>query len=47
MIIRCHDCGELVPEGVEVWLTPETRRPDEGAGEPYCPACAGPVGIAA
>jgi hypothetical protein len=36
-----------LPEGSEVWLSPETGHPDEVAGEPYCAGCASPIGIAA
>lgn len=43
----CHDCGHALPEGSEIWLSPETGDPDEASGEPYCPDCAAPVGIAA
>jgi hypothetical protein len=44
---QCHDCGLPLPEGSEIWLSPETGRPDEDAGEPYCAGCASPIGIAA
>jgi len=43
----CHDCGATLREGSEIWLSPETGLPDEDAGEPYCTACATPLGIAA
>jgi hypothetical protein len=43
----CHDCGQAIPEGGEVWLGPADGRPDDDQGEPYCRACAGPVGLAA
>ena len=43
----CHECGHALPEGSEIWLSPETGLPDEASGEPYCPDCASPVGIAA
>ena len=45
--LTCHDCGEPLAEGTEVWREPATGRPDEATGEPYCPACADPIGIAA
>ena len=35
-----------IPEGAEVWLSAEGS-PDEAAGEPFCPGCAAPLGIAA
>jgi hypothetical protein len=44
--ITCHDCGEPLAEGAEVWLGSDGL-PDEGAGEPYCAGCATPLGIAA
>ena len=43
----CHDCGQALAEGSEIWLSPETGHPDESSGEPYCPDCASPIGIAA
>ncbi|HMN98864.1 MAG TPA: hypothetical protein PKD59_05575 [Miltoncostaeaceae bacterium] len=44
--IPCHDCGHPVPEGAEIWLDADGA-PDEAGGEPYCPGCAAPLGIAA
>lgn len=45
--LSCHECGEALPEDSEIWLAPETGRPDEAGGEPYCAGCASPLGIAA
>lgn len=45
--LTCHECGEPMAEATEIWLAPETGRPDETAGEPYCAGCASPMGIAA
>jgi hypothetical protein len=44
--IPCHDCGHPIPEGTEIWLDADGA-PDEGSGEPFCPGCAAPLGIAA
>ena len=44
---RCHECGEPIREGAETWLAPHDMLPDEGSGEPFCPGCAAPLGIAA
>jgi hypothetical protein len=43
----CHECGGPIPEGLEAWRDPDDGRPDESGGEPYCPGCASPLGIAA
>lgn len=43
----CHECGEAIPDGAEVWRAPESGLPDETGGEPFCPSCAHPLGIAA
>ncbi len=43
----CHDCGHPVPEEAVSWLAPGDGRPDEAGGEPYCPACATPLPLAA
>lgn len=43
----CHECREPVEEGSVAWLAPADGRPDEAAGEPYCPACAAPQALAA
>ncbi len=43
----CHLCDEEIPEGGELWLAPADGRADEEDGEPHCPECAGPVGLAA
>jgi len=45
--LRCHDCGAALPEDGEVWLAPGDGHPDEVDGEPFCGACAAPLGIAA
>lgn len=45
--LRCHECGAPLAEGDEIWLEPGTGRPDEASGEPFCPGCAHPIGIAA
>ena len=45
--LTCHECGEPLGEGAEIWLEPGTGLPDETSGEPYCPGCADPIGIAA
>jgi hypothetical protein len=45
--ISCHDCGAQIPDGLELWRAPEDGHPDEDSGEPYCPECAAPLGIAA
>jgi hypothetical protein len=45
--ILCHDCRAPLPEGLELWRAPDDGRPDEDSGEPYCPECAAPLGIAA
>jgi hypothetical protein len=45
--LSCHECSVSLQEGSEIWLAPETGHPDETAGEPYCAACASPLGIAA
>ena len=42
----CHDCGHPIPDGAEIWLDADGA-PDEAAGEPFCPGCAAPLGIAA
>jgi hypothetical protein len=42
----CHECGHPVPEGAEIWLDADGRV-DEASGEPFCPGCAAPLGIAA
>jgi hypothetical protein len=42
----CHDCGVPLEPDEELWRAPEDGSPDDG-GEPYCPACATPLGIAA
>jgi hypothetical protein len=44
--IPCHDCGHPILEGTEIWLDADGA-PDEGSGEPFCPGCAAPLGIAA
>lgn len=44
---RCHECGGPLAEGEEAWLRPEDGAPDSDAGEPYCPGCAAPLGLAA
>ena len=44
--IPCHDCGHPIPEGTEIWLDADGA-PDEASGEPFCPGCAAPLGIAA
>jgi hypothetical protein len=46
-LLSCHECAQTLTEGGEIWLSPETGRPDEDGGEPYCPGCACPMGIAA
>lgn len=43
----CHDCREPVPDDLVAWLSPSDRRPDEDAGEPFCPGCAAPLPLAA
>jgi hypothetical protein len=43
----CHECGEPLDAGNESWRAPEDGRPDEAGGEPYCAACASPLGLAA
>ena len=45
--IACHDCGAQIPDGLELWRAPHDGHPDEDSGEPYCPECAAPLGIAA
>ncbi|MGD9696889.1 MAG: hypothetical protein AB7V42_14655 [Thermoleophilia bacterium] len=45
--LTCHECRAPIPDDAEVWLSPELGVPDEDDGEPYCPACAIPPGIAA
>jgi hypothetical protein len=47
MDLTCHDCGAPLPEGGVDWRAPGDGRPDEVEGEPYCAACASPLGIAA
>jgi hypothetical protein len=42
----CHECGEALDAGEELWRAPEDGSPDDD-GEPYCAACASPLGIAA
>lgn len=44
--ITCHDCRGPITDGAEVWLGADGL-PDEATGEPYCPDCATPLGIAA
>jgi hypothetical protein len=44
--LACPDCGAPLDAGEELWRAPEDGTPDED-GEPYCPGCACPVGIAA
>jgi hypothetical protein len=43
----CHDCGAPLEPGEELWRAAEDGTPDEADGEPYCPGCARPLGIAA
>lgn len=43
----CHECGRPIEEGAVLWLAPADGRPDEAAGEPYCPGCAAPLPLAA
>lgn len=43
----CHQCGEPVDESDVIWRTAADGRPDERAGEPFCPGCAAPLPIAA
>lgn len=42
----CHECGHPIPDGAEIWLDADGRV-DEATGEPFCPGCATPLGIAA
>lgn len=42
----CHGCGQAIPDGDEAWLAPDGS-PDEVTGDPWCPGCATPLGIAA
>ena len=44
---RCHECGAPLADGEETWLRPEDDAPDADGGEPYCPGCAAPLGLAA
>lgn len=46
-MILCHECRSPLPEGLALWRAPDDGRPDEDSGEPYCPDCAAPLGIAA
>lgn len=42
----CHDCGEEITDGAELWLAHDGRA-DDADGEPYHPGCATPLGLAA
>lgn len=46
MTFTCHDCGEEIPDGSELWVAHDGHL-DDADGEPYCPGCAAPLGLAA